>query len=862
MAIASRHFAQSSIFAITGFVALGFALLPGARTASAQAPGQEPGRGPREIPFGLERVENSALAERFAHDDATRGRVVDVMIRGPVSRGALEAMGVSVGTQAGNVTTARMPLASAAQVARLAGVEAVRLATPLKPHNDLLVVDARANTKRTQSPPLAGFNGNNVVVGFIDSGIEYQHDDFKNPDGTTRLLSIWDQNAIGSPPFGYGYGNECTQAQIQAGTCPQSDPVGHGTHVTGIAAGDGSATGNAVPAFKYSGMANKASIVMVKTNFTDTGLLEGVQYIFDKAAGLGQPAVVNMSLGSNLGPHDGTTDLELGLQALVGPGKLLVSSAGNSFGAALHARLNSTAANDSLTFVIPAYTGSAGNPDFIVLDGWYEGTDNYRLQLKSPTGKVFGPISKGANFIAPGSGADPMNADGRVYMENATTPANNGDANLYIEVTDVSGAPRPRSGNWILTVIPVSVVSTGRVHFWCYSELSPTYPDAFFGTRADNDVTISQPATSDSVIAVSAHVTRVNWTSSAPGQPGPWTFNEVLNQIGSFSGSGPRRDNVMKPDLSAPGTAIASVLSTAWVAAGAAFGWDARLAVDDGKHAILQGTSMSAPAVTGALAMMLQQNPTLTPALAKSRLAANTRRDAFVNGSGAVPNKRFGWGKLDLNNILPNVDTVAPLVSLLRPNGGELFQVSSTDTIRWTASDNVGVTAVNLEVSTDNGLNWSPIASGLANSGQYLWPVPNTPSTQARVRVTALDTQNQAQDQSANVFTIQSSVDTTPAPLAFAVHRATPSPFSTTTAIGFDLPGTGAPGGTWRTTVKIYNIAGRLVRVALDSDLTPGPHTAGWDGRDDRGFLQPAGVYFVEVATSEHRGHARAVYLR
>ncbi len=848
MTIASRHFVQSSLIAVTSLTGL----LNG-NPAAAQSP--------RQLPLASERIENSALAERFVHEDATLGRVVDVLIRGPVSRDALEAMGARVGTRAGNVTTARMPLSAAAQIARLPGVTTVRLATPLKPHNDLLVPDARANTKRTQSPPLAGWNGNNVVAGFIDSGIEYQHDDFKNPDGTTRLLSIWDQNALGTPPFGFGYGNECSQAQVQAGSCAETDPVGHGTHVAGIATGDGSATGNAVPQFKYSGMANRASIIMVKTIFTDAGVIDGVQYVFDKAAGLGRPAVVNMSLGSNLGPHDGTSDLELGLEALVGPGKILVSSAGNSFGSAIHARLNSTTANDSCTFIIPNYAGS-GSPDYVVLDGWYEGSDNYRLQLKSPTGRVFGPINKGVNYIAPASGADPSNADGRVYMENGTTPGNNGDVNLYIEVTDLGGAPRPRVGNWILTVLPVSVVSTGRVHFWSYSELSPTYPDGIFGTRVDTEVTLSMPATADSVIAVASHVSRSTWTSSAPGQPGPWTFNEVANQIGTFSSSGPRRDGFMKPDLSAPGSAIASVLSTAWAAGGASFGWDPRLAVDDGKHAILQGTSMSAPAVTGAIAMMLQQNPTLTPRLVRSILVANTRRDAPVNAAGAVPNKRFGWGKLDLTNVLPNVDTIAPVLSLQRPNGGNVFQVATTDTIRWTATDNVGVTSVKLEISTDNGLNWGLIASGLVNSGSYLWVVPNTPTTQARVRVTAFDTQNQTQAQSASVFTIQSSVDTTPAPIAFAVHRAVPSPFSLTTAIAFDLPTASAPGGSWRTTVRIYNIAGRLVRVAMDANLAPGPHSAGWDGRDDRGMRQPAGVYFVEVATPEHRGHARAVYLR
>ena len=241
-----------------------FALLVAVTPAAAQVP--------RTIDADLTRIEHSALAHRGVSDDASPDRIVEMLVRGTVSPDAIRAMGGDVGTVAGEVITVRLPLSAAPAIARLPGVESMRLSLPLKKHNDLGVVDDKASLKRTQSPPLLGWNGNNVVVGFVDSGIQYQHDDFKNPDGTTRLVGIWDQTLAGSPPAGYGYGNECSIAQINAGTCSETDIEGHGTHVAGIAAGDGSATGNAVPQFKYSGMANKAAIVMVKTIFTDAGL--------------------------------------------------------------------------------------------------------------------------------------------------------------------------------------------------------------------------------------------------------------------------------------------------------------------------------------------------------------------------------------------------------------------------------------------------------------------------------------------------------------------------------------------------------------------------------------------------------------
>jgi hypothetical protein len=357
-------------------------------------------------------------------------------------------------------------------------------------------------------------------------------------------------------------------------------------------------------------------------------------------------------------------------------------------------------------------------------------------------------------------------------------------------------------------------------------------------------------------------VTKTSWSNSL----GTFTFSEVLNQLTSFSGAGPRRDGVMKPDLTAPGSAIASALSTAWQSLGAGGTYVPQLLADDGKHVVLQGTSMAAPHVTGAVAMMLQLDPGLTPSLVHDRLAANTRRDAAVTAAGAVPNKKFGWGKLDLTNVLPAMDTIAPTAALTRPNGGETFIIGSEDTIRWNAADNVGVATVDLDYSVDNGTNWTPIVQGLKNTGRYMWVVPNQPVATAKVRVTARDIQsNTVSDPSNAAFTISpgNPLDAPPSTLAFAVHAPAPSPFSGRTTVGFDLPAVSLAGKTkWPTTVRIFNVAGRLVRTAIAADLLPGPHTALWDGRDADGFVQPAGVYFIEVATPSKRATVRAVFLR
>jgi hypothetical protein len=112
------------------------------------------------------------------------------------------------------------------------------------------------------------------------------------------------------------------------------------------------------------------------------------------------------------------------------------------------------------------------------------------------------------------------------------------------------------------------------------------------------------------------------------------------------------------------------------------------------------------------------------------------------------------------------------------------------------------------------------------------------------------------------VFTIQATTGVPPTSLAFAVHHPMPSPFTATTSIGFDLPALPAGMVAWKTTARVYNLAGRLVRTALAAALPPGPHTVVWDGKDERGVSQASGVYFVEIATTLHQGQVRAVYLR
>src|SRR5690606_36571184 len=205
--------------------------------------------------------------------------------------------------------------------------------------NDICASEARVERLRQRSGDrFVGLAGHGVIIGVYDTGLDLSHPDFRNDDGGTRVLYAWDQSAeSGTPPGQVGadvfdYGNECRADAIDAGACPMVDAVGHGTHVAGTAAGTGAATGNGRPAYRYTGVAPAADLIIVKGgdgSFSTDRAVDGVAYIFARAAELGRPAVVVLSLTTQTGPHDGSTAFEQALDSLAGPGRIIVAAAGN-----------------------------------------------------------------------------------------------------------------------------------------------------------------------------------------------------------------------------------------------------------------------------------------------------------------------------------------------------------------------------------------------------------------------------------------------------------------------------------------------------------------------------------------------------
>ncbi|MBE4741191.1 MULTISPECIES: S8 family peptidase [Streptomyces] len=573
--------------------------------------------GPAEL-VGLEATGRFALTT-----EGVRTPRVRVLVRMAEGHGAddlaelSQHMGLTVHIRAGDVVGGEIGIDRLTELDESEAVSYVEASRPTLTELDAAVPETHADKVHTGPP---GLRGAGVIVGVVDSGIDWRHGCFRDPTGKTRILRIWDQNltpeAGEASPAPFGHGVEYQRSAIDdALSSPNplgmvrhmDDSVGHGTHVAGIAAGDGSSAGNGQPEFTFVGVAPEAELVVVANRVTtealgdSMGTLEAVGYVFKVAETLGRPAVVNISQGDNLGPHDGSSLLERGIDNLLDtPGRALVKSAGNAANAGVHATGQVTEGDsDVVSFLVPV---GDDTPD--TLDIWYSGADRISLRITPPNGTASVEIDPGTT-----STEVDLSGGNKAFVDSVVHHSLNGDNRIYVQLSPGSQtAIRP--GTWSLTLIGQTVADSGRWHAWM--ERGRTVPQ-FIGAHRNDETTISVPGTSRKVVTAASYITK------GAGQ----------GNLSTFSSRGPTRDGRHAPTLAAPGQAITSAL------VGAA---------GSSQYQPMSGTSMAAPHLTGVCALMFQSSPTLTQDDLVLLLTSSARLDPFTGGA---PGDDWGAGKVD-----------------------------------------------------------------------------------------------------------------------------------------------------------------------------------------------------------------------
>lgn len=614
-----------------------------------------------------------------------------VQLETPAVADALRAAGAEIGVVVGEVATAWVPVDALERVAVIAGVQRVEAARALTTVHDTSIIAIHADAIReVVNGAWTGATGRNVIVAIYDTGLDLMHEDFRDASGRTRVLAVWHQaSTLRNPPPGFTQGFYCTreavQARIDMGSntaCPQTDFIGHGTHVTGTAAGDGSAAGSGSEPYRFAGVAPEADIVVVNGGpgtFFENLVVEGLVFVKNLAVERGQPAVVNLSLGGQYGPHDGSRLYEQVIDELSGPGFAVVVSAGNqgsnvnTTGDAaerlIHARGVATALQTTeFTFDLCMNTAGpscvpysrssnscAGNA--VELDFWYPASDRLRIEVVRPSG---------SSAAAPrGQRIENGDPNGRIHIDNGTAGVNaaNGAIEAVIMVDGCGGSGVPQSGTWRIRVTPETAGSGAAYDMWIYRSVVGLDGTSLGRAGFDNRRIIASPGNAARAITVGAFVTRVCWPSQGSSGTSCYMQREAVGDIARFSGAGPRRDGLLKPEVAAPGLGVASALS---VDASPS----ATRLLPDGVHWILEGTSMAAPHVTGAVAVLFQANPALDPERIKEVLQATSAQDQFTSrvygqlGSDPLqpprPSDWWGHGKLNVQDALLALSGASP----------------------------------------------------------------------------------------------------------------------------------------------------------------------------------------------------------
>ena len=503
----------------------------------------------------------------------------------------------------------------------------------------------RVETRVDKAVAALGVSGAGVIVAILDRGIDWESNDFRNVDGTTRIAYIFDlsdDSGAAAPGNPYGRGTIYTREQINqalfSGTrLPTRDAVGHGTSTTGIAAGNG----RNLPDRKYRGVAPNATIIAVKVtggapahgdepaepDFFVDDLFVPINFVVDKARELSMPAVMLLNLGSIGGPTDGTSALSRKIDETVGPdhpGVVFVTGTGDD---GIPSKTQIRAAGDvtnggtlDLRFALDTGGGR--------LEVWYDQRQGFAVWIDTPRG-MLGPYPP-SQFYAEGTGVQVYHYSGGADFYGST----NGKRLLLVDFDGAAGA-----GDYFLRLDHVASSTGSSIHFDASLNTSHGELGRFLNFVTPGG-SIWHGATAFHNVAPNSYVIRTQWTS-LDGIGQELTGEGNVGELWTGSSVGPTVDGRIGVDISAPGDRIVTAYAprSDWATY-------PHLLIEDGGglYGMAGAVSAAAPIVTGIIALMLEVDPTLDAVSVKRILQETARSDEFT---GQTPNALWGYGKVD-----------------------------------------------------------------------------------------------------------------------------------------------------------------------------------------------------------------------
>jgi subtilisin family serine protease len=575
---------------------------------------------------------------------------------------ALVDAGLTLGSTLGPLAFGQTTLAGLEALASHPQVESISRQRRGALQLDDSIPDIHANQVWARSGDnFTGYTGRDVIIGVIDTGIDFRHKAFSKADGKTRILKIWDQTltAVGTEtvpgpiteatiadsatPLGYGveYDDDEINDTLEMDSPPvkvrQKDTRGHGTHVAGIAAGDGSQNGHCHGAYHYVGVATEADLLVVRlwgmtqgdSNFPSTPnpvAIDAVRWIMNEALAAGKPAVINMSFGTFTEEMDGNSAISNAIDLLLihhPAGRAVVIGAGNDADHGFHAAATVPAGpTATLNLKFELHKKDKRGRQAVVL---YSGS-NLKARLQSPAGSVKGLI----DWIA-STDADVHSTTANGSGTGAVATLANDTDRIVLDITPATGGSNKR-GTWVLQLQD--------------SGSAPTAIDAlltFGSSHDDKSPKFKSDTTSRSTLTREA----AGFESIAVGS------YKVGGKLSSFSARGPTLNKPTgrtKPDLAAPGEDIASAaIASERTCERCCCNCCLDFYVDK------NGTSMAAPHVAGVVALMLHKDPNLTHLAIRNLLIANTNPKG---DSSADQDLGWGGGRLDAKKVMDKVTQV------------------------------------------------------------------------------------------------------------------------------------------------------------------------------------------------------------